>query len=58
MDVAGLAIDEEGAAVGADRAREDLDEGALTGAVGAQQRVHLARADLAMDASRSAATAP
>ena len=46
MDVPGLAVDEHGARIRPDRAREDLDEGALAGAVGAQQRVDLTPTDL------------
>ena len=44
-DVAGLAADEEGAGVGADRAGQDLDERRLAGAVRAHQRVDLAGED-------------
>ena len=39
-----LAVDQDGAAVVADRAGQDLDEGALAGAVLAEQRVDLAGA--------------
>ena len=41
--VAGLAADQDAAGIGADRAGQDLDERRLAGAVGAHQRVHLAR---------------
>ena len=55
----GLAVDEDRAAVVADGAGEDLDEGALAGAVLAEQRVHLAgaRAELGVAQRDDAAVA-
>src|SRR5207244_408985 len=40
------AVDPDRAAIGGERAREDLDQGGLAGAVVADQAVHLARVDL------------
>ena len=44
MQVAGLATDQDRAAVGPGGPGQDLDEGALAGTVGAHQGVDLARA--------------
>jgi hypothetical protein len=46
----GLAQPDDLATVGTVRARQDLDEGGLPGAVLAEQAVHLARGDLELDA--------